>query len=117
MEVKQFPAFSGNELVAEGCSGMIRCFAGFNEVKGSLETKCGVGERDSVGPGNAFGGVGCGGGWELDTFMVVNNAVVSGGVMMPEWPPSPVVVWESFVGGGGGKEMATAGSGCNFLLV
>ena len=45
---------------------------------------------------------------EFNAFVVVDNAVFSGGVSVPEWPPSTVVLWECAISGGGGKEMAMA---------
>ena len=65
-----------------------------------------VGERDGVSPGYVLGRVGCGGGLKFDPFVVVDNAVASGGVPVPEWPPSTVVLREGAISGRGGEEVA-----------
>ena len=102
---QEFPQLGGKMLSERRCAGAVGGVGGFDKIKGSLEEECGVSEGNCVGPGNVFGGVGRGGGLEFDAFVVVNNAVVSGGVSMPERPPSALVLWECAVSGGGGEEM------------
>ena len=103
---KEFPSGEGKALTEGGCAGAIGGVMGGDEVKRSLEEEGGVSEGNGVGPSDAFGGVG-GGGWlEFNSFVVVNNAVASGGVSVPEWPPSTMVFWEGAISGGGGEEMA-----------
>ena len=106
MCAEKFPARKGKILAEGGGAGAIRGVAGLDKVEGPLEEEGGIGEGNGIGPGNVFGGVGRGGGVKFDAFVVVNNAVTSGGVSMPERPPTTVVFWECAVSGGGGEEMA-----------
>ena len=73
-----------------------------DEVKRSVWEMAGVEWGCGVGPGDAFGGVGVGVGFELHAFETFDDVVGCSAAAVPDWPPSAVRFGQSGIGGWGG---------------
>ena len=94
---EEFPLVLSNELAEGWRAGSVGGFGRLDEIEWSLEEEGGVREGDSVSPGDVFAGVRDFIGEEFDVFVAVDNAVFPGGVSVPEWPPSTVVLGKGAV--------------------
>ena len=71
-------------MLTEGrCARTVGSSAWVDEVEGSLKEEGWVGQGNRVCPGNILGRVGDDGWFEFNAFVVVDNAVLSGGVPVP----------------------------------
>ena len=70
--------------MAEGrCVRTVGSGVRIGEIKRPLKVEGWVGQGNRVCPGNILGRVGDDGWFEFDAFVVVDNAVLSGGVPVP----------------------------------
>ena len=81
--VEEFPPVVGYILAEGGCARAVGSGNWISEVEGPLKEKSWVGQGNRVCPGDIPGRVGDNGWFEFDAFVVVDNAVLSGGVPVP----------------------------------
>ena len=100
------PQRGRDELAEGGSAGAIRCISWVDEIKWPKEVVAGVGQVDGVGPGNVFGRVRGGGGWELNSGAIFNDAVGGHSVFVPQRPPAAMLFREGSVSSREGEEVA-----------